>query len=294
MSPGCVTRVVTADGTRAFVKAVGAELNAGHARCCSGARSRHSSLLGRTTALGRPPGVVRRRRLGRTPPRGRRGSPPRPRRRPGDGRPARRDRPARRATDPGAAARRTRRRHGRTRLRRPPGRVRHDGALSVDRLEALPADLVPESLRRQGDRLSRPWRTCCSNRSPSASSTGTSAVDNLIRRPDGAIVFVDWGTTALGPAWADPLLARLERVESSWFDASLGSSSALRRRRRRPGHRLADRLRLGARLAVDPARGRRRAAHAQRVPADRGPADARRRGSAPGMRDSTRCREPTA
>jgi hypothetical protein len=27
MSPGCATRLVTADGTRAFVKAVGAELN---------------------------------------------------------------------------------------------------------------------------------------------------------------------------------------------------------------------------------------------------------------------------
>ena len=29
MSPGCVTRLVCADGTRAFVKAVGAELNPG-------------------------------------------------------------------------------------------------------------------------------------------------------------------------------------------------------------------------------------------------------------------------
>ena len=27
MSPGCATRLVCADGTRAFVKAVGAELN---------------------------------------------------------------------------------------------------------------------------------------------------------------------------------------------------------------------------------------------------------------------------
>jgi hypothetical protein len=52
-------------------------------------------------------------------------------------------------------------------------------------------------------------------------------VDNLLRRPDGRIVFVDWGMAARGPAWADPLLARLERVEEPWFDASIGASPAL-------------------------------------------------------------------
>ena len=52
-------------------------------------------------------------------------------------------------------------------------------------------------------------------------------VDNLLRRPSGEIVFVDWGTAARGPAWADPLLARLERVDEPWFDASIASSPAL-------------------------------------------------------------------
>ena len=37
--------------------------------------------------------------------------------------------------------------------------------------------------------------------------------DNLLQRPDGSIVFVDWGQAAVGPDWVDPLLARLERVE---------------------------------------------------------------------------------
>ncbi|KQV67575.1 hypothetical protein ASC64_10030 [Nocardioides sp. Root122] len=52
-------------------------------------------------------------------------------------------------------------------------------------------------------------------------------IDNLLRRPDGRIVFVDWGTTARGPAWTDALLARLERVDEAWFDDSVGTSPAL-------------------------------------------------------------------
>ncbi|KRF30635.1 hypothetical protein [Nocardioides sp. Soil805] len=52
--------------------------------------------------------------------------------------------------------------------------------------------------------------------------------DNLVQRPTGDLVFVDWGAFGRGPAWLDPLIARLERVESPWFDESLGSSPALR------------------------------------------------------------------
>lgn len=51
--------------------------------------------------------------------------------------------------------------------------------------------------------------------------------DNLIERPDGSLVFVDWGQAMVGPAWLDPLLARLERAEDSWFDTSLASSPPL-------------------------------------------------------------------
>ncbi|HXH78316.1 phosphotransferase [Nocardioides sp.] len=51
--------------------------------------------------------------------------------------------------------------------------------------------------------------------------------DNLVQRPDGSLVFVDWGQALVGPAWIDPLLARLERAEDPWFDTSLGSSPAL-------------------------------------------------------------------
>lgn len=52
---------------------------------------------------------------------------------------------------------------------------------------------------------------------------------NLLQRPTGEIVFVDWGAAGIGPDWLDPLLARLERVDQDWFDTSLTSSAALAR-----------------------------------------------------------------
>jgi hypothetical protein len=52
-------------------------------------------------------------------------------------------------------------------------------------------------------------------------------VDNCLRRPRGEIVFLDWGMAARGPAWVDPLLARLERVDEPWFDTSIASSEPL-------------------------------------------------------------------
>ena len=51
--------------------------------------------------------------------------------------------------------------------------------------------------------------------------------DNLLRRPDGTVVFLDWGNAAVGPDWVDPLLARLELVDDPSFDASVAASPAL-------------------------------------------------------------------
>ncbi|MFZ2015705.1 MAG: phosphotransferase [Nocardioides sp.] len=224
MSPGCVTRVVAADGVRAFVKAVGAELNPD----TPGLFRREIAAL---TLLGPGPlwadlhtsyddgdwvALMLEDVEGRHPDLA------------DDGEMAHllaaTDRlgerlvgvplPDRRAADmfgPGYVDLRA-------------GFVRWRAA--VDQLEALPADLVPEALRRQGDRC-RALADLLLAPFPERLVHWDVRVDNLIRRPDGTIVFVDWGTTALGPAWADPLLARLERVESSWFDTSLGSSAAL-------------------------------------------------------------------
>jgi serine/threonine protein kinase len=51
--------------------------------------------------------------------------------------------------------------------------------------------------------------------------------DNLLLRPSGEIVFLDWGMSGVGPDWVDPFLARLERVEERWFDESVATSPAL-------------------------------------------------------------------
>lgn len=51
--------------------------------------------------------------------------------------------------------------------------------------------------------------------------------DNLRTRADGSLVFVDWGGSLRGSVWTDPLIARLEGVELDWFDRSVAASPAL-------------------------------------------------------------------
>jgi Phosphotransferase enzyme family len=97
---------------------------------------------------------------------------------------------------------------------------------TVDLLPDLQPELVPEVVRRKAatcrtlaHRLLDPW--------PTRLAHWDIRNDNLLVRPDGTVVFVDWGAAGVGPAWVDPLMARLERVDSPWFDASVASSPAL-------------------------------------------------------------------
>lgn len=101
----------------------------------------------------------------------------------------------------------------------------HAWADAVARAEEIPAWLLPDWVRRD----TGTWE-------PLVRGLGDHDVrlvhwdirnDNLLVRPTGELVFLDWGAAGLGPAWLDPLLARLERVEDPWFDASLASSPAL-------------------------------------------------------------------
>lgn len=56
--------------------------------------------------------------------------------------------------------------------------------------------------------------------------------DNILMRTGdgaGSVVFVDWGVARTGPAWYDPLLLCLEWVEDPVFDELVGTFPSLRR-----------------------------------------------------------------
>jgi len=225
MSPGCATRLVAADGSRAFVKAVGDQLNPDSPTLFRrevemlnliGADPLWASLLasyddGRWVALlledvpGGHPDLADDgqmadlleatdrlvARLGAVP--------------------VPRDVVATRISDPG--------------LIDVGGRFR-TWATALDHLAELPDDLVPPGVRRDPDRLRALTAPLLDDRERQLTHWDI-RVDNLLRPEPGRIVFVDWGAAAVGPSWIDPLLARLERVEDPWFDDSLAASPAL-------------------------------------------------------------------
>jgi hypothetical protein len=96
---------------------------------------------------------------------------------------------------------------------------------ALDHLAELPDDLVPAEVRRDPDRLRR--LVALLQGGGRQLTHWDIRVDNLLRPEPGRIVFVDWGATAVGPSWVDPLLARLERVDDPWFDTAVRSSPAL-------------------------------------------------------------------
>ena len=107
------------------------------------------------------------------------------------------------------------------------GAVFHKWADSLDELvDPPPGTPVPDWLRGDPHGWADVLRAHADRPMPHAVHWDI-RVDNLLRRTGGEVVFLDWGTTARGPAWVDPLLARLEHVEDAWFDEAVGSSSAL-------------------------------------------------------------------
>jgi hypothetical protein len=96
---------------------------------------------------------------------------------------------------------------------------------ALDHLDEIPDDLAPVALRRSPARLRQ--LVSLLEDDHTQLSHWDIRVDNLLRPAPGRIVFVDWGSGAVAPAWCDPLLARFERVEEAWFDASVQRSPAL-------------------------------------------------------------------
>lgn len=99
-------------------------------------------------------------------------------------------------------------------------------AESLDHVWDLPPALLPDWVRERAPQLQEGVRALAEHPRDRLVHFDIRD-DNLVERPDGALVFVDWGATSLGPAWMDPLLARLERVQLPWFDAETASCAAL-------------------------------------------------------------------
>lgn len=99
-------------------------------------------------------------------------------------------------------------------------------ASAFDRVDDIPASLLPAWVRADAGTFQETVARLAAFAEPRLVHNDIRS-DNLLVRADGALVVLDWGAAGIGPAWVDPLLARLERVEDPWFDRSLGSSPAL-------------------------------------------------------------------
>ena len=101
----------------------------------------------------------------------------------------------------------------------------HGWADAVGRAGDIPAELLPDWVRHDTATWEPLVRGLADHEVRLVNFDIRS--DNLLERPSGELVFLDWGGASLGPDWVDPLLARLERIDDPWFDASLASSPAL-------------------------------------------------------------------
>jgi hypothetical protein len=99
---------------------------------------------------------------------------------------------------------------------------------AIDDVAFLPDHLVPRWLRQRPTEVAERGDLLVASGRDEQLVHCDIRDDNLLVRPGGDLVFVDWGQTMLGMPWLDPLLARLERVEDPWFDESVHDSPPLR------------------------------------------------------------------
>lgn len=220
MSPGCATRVTGADGRRAFVKAVGTELNPDtpnmfrrEALTLSllGSHELWADLLATYDADGWV-ALLLQDVEGRHPD----------------------------LSDDATMAALVEATDELTRVMgdrvpEPPDPAPRDGGLTdmrqlyatwatcFDHVAEVPAELMPRWVVDRADELRE--RTLALVNQPVSHLVHLDIRDdNLLQRPNGEIVFVDWGVSGVASDWLDPMLARLERVDQPWFDESLASS----------------------------------------------------------------------
>jgi serine/threonine protein kinase len=101
-----------------------------------------------------------------------------------------------------------------------------------DEVPGLPSDVLPSWVGDHLDALRSAYDSLMAHADGDHVVHGDLRNDNILVRtgdPDGAVVFVDWGVARTGPAWYDPLLLCLEWVEEPVFDELVDTFAPLRR-----------------------------------------------------------------
>ncbi|MDP9442897.1 MAG: aminoglycoside phosphotransferase family protein [Actinomycetota bacterium] len=88
-----------------------------------------------------------------------------------------------------------------------------------------PPPYVPDGIVRRFDPLSGRVATLPERVGESTLCHFDIRDDNLLIRPDGGVVVVDWGMTRLGPAWTDLFGSALEWVDTVEFDRRMGAAA---------------------------------------------------------------------
>ena len=100
-----------------------------------------------------------------------------------------------------------------------------------DEVPGLPSDVLPSWVGERLGALRSAYNNLMEHADGDHVVHGDLRNDNILMRTGdqaGSVVFVDWGVARTGPAWYDPLLLCLEWVEDPVFDELVGTFPALR------------------------------------------------------------------
>ena len=101
-----------------------------------------------------------------------------------------------------------------------------------DAVPGLPSDVLPSWVGERLGALRSAYDGLMEHADGDHVVHGDLRNDNILMRTGdgaGSVVFVDWGVARTGPAWYDPLLLSLEWVEDPVFDELVGTFPCLQR-----------------------------------------------------------------
>lgn len=96
-------------------------------------------------------------------------------------------------------------------------------------LDALPPAVLPAWVHGFADDMRASMQDLLERSEGDSLANDDIRNDNLLVRPDGSVVFVDWGMSRIGASWLDPLVLRLEWAERPVFDRLVEASRHLAR-----------------------------------------------------------------